>query len=65
MKSGTLRCAYLLYTPFFMRDLKTGELSGVFHDVMEEIGKSTGLKVEWTTEVGYDNIFPGTNARPI
>jgi ABC-type amino acid transport substrate-binding protein len=62
MKTGTIRCAYLLYTPFFMRDPNTGKLSGVFYDIMEEVGKSTGLKIDWSTEVGYDNIFPGLDS---
>lgn len=59
MRTGTIRCAYLLYTPYFMKDVATGEMTGIFHDIMEEVGKSTGLKVEWVMEVGYDNIFPG------
>ncbi|MDX2028807.1 MAG: transporter substrate-binding domain-containing protein [Alphaproteobacteria bacterium] len=62
MRTGTIRCAYLLYTPYFVRDVSTGEMSGVFHDIMEEIGKSIGLKVEWVMEVGYDNIFPGLDS---
>jgi ABC-type amino acid transport substrate-binding protein len=37
----------------------SGQLSGIFHDVMEEIGKNSGLKIEWAEEVGYENIFPG------
>ncbi len=53
---------FTLHSFFYARCEYRRAVRKVFHDVMEEIGKSTGLKVEWTTEVGYENIFPGLDS---
>ncbi|MBI1979827.1 MAG: transporter substrate-binding domain-containing protein [Elusimicrobia bacterium] len=52
----------MIYSPYFRKDPNTGALSGIFHDVMEEIGKNAGLKIEWVEEVGYENIFASLGA---
>src|SRR5687768_13014071 len=62
LNTRTIRCSYLIYSPYFRKDPNTGRLSGIFHDVMEEIGKNAGLKIEWVEQVGYENIFPGLKA---
>jgi ABC-type amino acid transport substrate-binding protein len=62
LKTGKIRCSYAIYSSYFRKDPNTGKLSGIFHDVMEEIGKNSGLKIDWVEEVGYVNIFPGLQA---
>ncbi len=62
LKEGKIRCSYLIYSPYFRKDPNTGDLSGIFHDLMEEVGRVSGLKVEWVEQVGYENIFTGLNA---
>ncbi|MCB1558440.1 MAG: transporter substrate-binding domain-containing protein [Alphaproteobacteria bacterium] len=59
IRTGTLRCGYLTYPPLLMKDLKTGEMSGVAHDIMTEIGKRLSLDIEWTEEVGTDVMLQG------
>lgn len=59
LRTGKIRCSYLVYSPYFRKDPNTGKLSGIFYDVMEEIGKNSGLKVDWVEEVGYGSIFSG------
>ncbi len=59
LRRGEIRCSYLIYSSYFRKDPNNGRLSGIFHDVVEEIGKNSGLKVVWVEEVGYENIFPG------
>ncbi len=59
LRTGKIRCSYALYSSYFRKDPNTGALSGIFHDVMEAIGKNAGLKIDWAEEVGYVNIFPG------
>ena len=61
LKSGKIRCSYLIYSPYFRKDANTRELSGIFHDIMEEIGRAADLKIEWVEEVGYESIFTGVN----
>ncbi len=62
LKDGKIRCSYLIYSPYFRKDPNTHELSGIFHDLMEEIGRVSGLKIEWVEQVGYENIFSGLNS---
>ena len=62
LDSGKIRCGYLIYSPYLRKDPNSGQLSGIFHDVMEEIGRNAGLQIQWTEEVGYENIYPGLDA---
>lgn len=50
-RTGVLRCGYITWQPFVMKDPNSGKLSGLSYDVYEAIGKNLGLKVEWVTEV--------------
>lgn len=54
-----IRCSYLVYSPYFRKDPNTGTLSGIFHDIMEEIGRRSSIKIVWVEEVGYETIFEG------
>src|ERR1035441_4639325 len=59
VKTRTLRCAYTIYPPFIAKDTVTGEISGLFHDLTEQMGKDLGIKIVWAEEVGSDAIFSG------
>lgn len=59
MRTGTLRCAYIVYPPETIKDPNTGMLSGTVVDTTEEIGRQLGWKVEWVTEVGFADMFDG------
>jgi polar amino acid transport system substrate-binding protein len=59
LSSGVIRCGYVLYPPYCMKDPNTGQLTGFFVDAMEEAGKKLGLKVVWAEEVGYESLFEG------
>lgn len=59
IRTGVLKCGYLLYPPLLMKDAKTGEMSGVAYDLVKEIASRLSLKVEWTEEVGTDVMLQG------
>jgi ABC-type amino acid transport substrate-binding protein len=59
MRTGTIRCAYILYPTFLDKDINTGALSGIFYDIVNEVGKQLSLKVEWVEQVGFSNAFEG------
>ena len=59
LKSGKIRCSYLVYSSYFRKNPNTGKMTGIFYDVMEEIGKDSGLQIDWVEEVGFQTIFPG------
>jgi ABC-type amino acid transport substrate-binding protein len=62
LDKGEIRAAYLIYPPYFMKDPDTGKFSGIFYDITELIGKEMGMKINWTEEVGYADIFTGLDA---
>ncbi len=57
MRTRTLRCAYMLWPPHLMADPNTKALSGKDFEIMEAIGKTANLKIEWAEEVGL-GAFP-------
>ncbi|MDD3182556.1 MAG: transporter substrate-binding domain-containing protein [Alphaproteobacteria bacterium] len=62
MRTGTLRCGYYVFAPTTLRDPNTGALSGLSVDMMDEIGKNSGLKIEWTEETDFGNWHTGLAA---
>ncbi|MDE2029238.1 MAG: transporter substrate-binding domain-containing protein [Alphaproteobacteria bacterium] len=56
IRTGTLRCGYGVFAPYFTKDLKTGKYGGVIHDVVEAVGNHLGLKIVWAEEVGLGDI---------
>lgn len=50
MLTKTLRCGYFIWPPHFDIDLKTGQAHGVYHDIIQELGHTLGLKIEWAEE---------------
>ncbi len=56
IRTGTLRCGYLLWPPFVTLDENTKKLGGFSYAYAEEIGKSLGLKVTWTEVLSGQQI---------
>lgn len=52
LRTGVIRCGYIIYPPQIQKDPATGALYGLAYDVMEAVAKELGFKVEWTEEVG-------------
>lgn len=58
-KRGVLRCGAALAPPYVIRDLKTGQYSGIFADLCREFGeKQLGVKVEMV-DTSWENIVAG------
>ena len=51
MRTGILRCGYIAWQPFIMKEPNTGKLSGLSYDFFEALGKTLGIKIEWQQEV--------------
>lgn len=59
MQSNTIKCAFINYPPACMKDTKTGQMSGIFVDVLEKAANNLGLKINWTEEVGWGSQIEG------
>lgn len=62
LDSATIKAAYLVRPPNIIKDPNTGELSGIFVDILNEIGRRAGLRVEWVEEVTWSTMIEGLNA---
>jgi polar amino acid transport system substrate-binding protein len=60
--SGRIRCAYVTYAPYFIKDPNTGALSGIFVEAMNAIATKLDLKLDWVEEVGYTTMFEGLDS---
>jgi ABC-type amino acid transport substrate-binding protein len=47
MRTGVVRCGYLVWEPAVIKDPNTGQLSGVVYDLYKKVFDSLDLKVEW------------------
>lgn len=62
VRTGILRCGYAQSPPVLIKDINTGELKGLNVDLMNELGKELGLKIEWAEETGWGTFIEGLNA---
>jgi ABC-type amino acid transport substrate-binding protein len=53
MRTGVIRCGYVEWPPYLLKDPNTQEFSGLIYDYMMAIGKDLGFKVEWSESVGW------------
>jgi len=59
MRTGKIRCGYVVYFPDCIKDPNSGKLSGIGIDTLEMVANKLGLKVEWTEEVGWGSMLEG------
>ncbi len=55
-RTRTLRCGYVFYPPYFMRDPNTGKLSGIFYELMEAAAQAMSLKTEYVAEASFATV---------
>lgn len=51
MRTGTIRCGYAVWPPYFQRDEKTGQLTGMLKEALDEMFTSIGVKIEYVESV--------------
>jgi len=56
LRTGTLRCGYEYWDAAIMRNENTGDMYGPWVDIMKALGKATGLKIEWASQVGWSDV---------
>ena len=58
--AGEIRCAYVSYPPGCIKNPNSGELSGVFVDLLEDAASELGLGVRWVgaTFTNFTEVDP-------
>lgn len=59
MRTGELRCGYMLYEPMVYRDPNSGAFSGIAVDLAAELGKLLNIKFIWAEETGWGTAIEG------
>lgn len=59
---GEIRVGYLIQPPYLTKSAATGEVGGIFSDVMNEAGDRLGLDIVWSEEVNLGTISAGLDA---
>jgi ABC-type amino acid transport substrate-binding protein len=59
LRTGTIRCGYVLWSPAIYKDPNTGAISGLIPAIVDAVGKKLELKIEWAEETGWAAITEG------
>jgi ABC-type amino acid transport substrate-binding protein len=62
LRTGEIRCPYLQWPPYIMKDLNTGKVTGIFSDYMDALGTALDLKIIWTQELNFSTYLQDINA---
>lgn len=65
MKTQTIRCGYGVAPPYVVKDINSGEVSGLFIDIVNEMGKSLNLKIDWAQEIAWDQMVLALNSKKV
>lgn len=55
-EAGKIHCGYGLWPTYLEIDPNTGEFSGIWYELTNEIGKLLNLDIEWSAEVPYSDV---------
>jgi ABC-type amino acid transport substrate-binding protein len=65
MQTKTIHCGYSDWAPFLVTNPNTHEVTGIMPEIMNEIAKRMGVKVEWTASLGWGEITSAANSGKI
>jgi ABC-type amino acid transport substrate-binding protein len=63
MRMGTIYCGYTPYSIGLMKNPNTGKMSGIYYDIITQLAKNLGLKVNYVEEVGWGEQIAGLEAQ--
>lgn len=49
-KQKTLRVGWAVWHPYVFRDAKTNQVQGISYDLVQDLGKALGVKIEWVED---------------
>ncbi len=64
IRTGTLRCGYAAFAPYFTKDANTGAYGGIWYEFSEAVAAHLGLKIQWE-EVGSSDIGTALDTKKI
>jgi ABC-type amino acid transport substrate-binding protein len=61
LKTSEIRVGYISYSPSFIKDPNSGELSGIFYEVIESAVRNMDIKLNYTEEVSWGTMIEALN----
>lgn len=65
MQSKTIRCGYLPYEPYIIKDVQTGELSGLIVDYLNTVAAENNFAIDWVSEIVISDIIPTLDGKKV
>ncbi|MES3032243.1 MAG: transporter substrate-binding domain-containing protein [Patescibacteria group bacterium] len=62
INTKTIKVGYISYPPSLIKDPNSGKITGIFHDVLAEIGRRADLKIEFVEEVTWGTMIEAVNS---
>ena len=62
IRDGRIRVAYISYPPSFIKDPNSGNFSGIFHEVVQQMGKNLDVRIDYTEEVAWGTMIEAINS---
>lgn len=62
INTKSIRVGYISYPPSLIKDPNTKAISGIFHDVLQEIGRRADLKIDFVEEVTWGTMIEAVNS---
>src|SRR5882724_8019966 len=62
INTKTIRVGYISYGRSLIKDPNSGKITGIFHDVLIEIGRRADLKIEFVEEVAWGTMIEAVNS---
>ncbi|MEK7497169.1 MAG: transporter substrate-binding domain-containing protein [Patescibacteria group bacterium] len=59
LDKGEIKIGYVINPPSLIKNPNTGQLSGIYYDAVEQLGKNLGLKINWAEETGWGTMVEG------
>jgi len=57
LRDGRIRVGYISYPPSFIKDPNTGAFSGIFDEVLQQVGNNLGVRIDYTEEVAWGTMI--------
>jgi ABC-type amino acid transport substrate-binding protein len=62
-KTREIKCGYVTYAPYLQKNLQTGKLEGPIYDLIEDLGKTLNVKINWAEESDWDTMLQSIESK--
>lgn len=53
VRTGVIKCGYMIWPPYFDRNVTTKKFSGMNYEYVEALGRNLNIKIDWAMELNF------------